>query len=176
MFKNLLSPAANAELERRRAELTRLYPLSDLLLANELQRLAEAARLERPNMTPDRGVYDSSMLWTIIPEVSRRLGASASHNDTALMSESPKEFRRTVGIYLRWVSHYELGAIAWNLLASEPCNGNPLVFAVDRLCAGDLDDPEDWITRSVKEVAHFRGTPYEGVWTPAVMKNGPHAH
>ncbi len=169
MFNILLSPQSRAELAHRRSELARLYTLTNLELAGELMRLVEAARLERPAMIPERGVYDSTLLWAVIPEIARRLGADVVHDDAALKAEPPAEFRRTVGCYLRWSSHYELNSPAWNLLLNEACNGNPLVYAVDRLCAGDLTDKDDWITRGIKEVAGCRGTPYTGVWTPAVM-------
>jgi hypothetical protein len=166
-----LSAEARAALDHRQSELARLYELTNLELAAELMNLVAAARLERPDMTVDREVYDSSLLWHVIPEVARRLGATCAPSEKVepkLQLESPQEFRRTIGIYLRFVARYETGT-AWNILTNEACNGNPLVFAVDRLCPGDLEDKEDWITRGIKEVAHHRGVAYEGVWMPEML-------
>lgn len=167
-FKNLLSPAARAALEHRRSELARLYALPNQELAAELALLMDAARRERPDMTPKRQVYDSNFLWNVLPELIRRLGGPRPWADTGFRQLDDRAFRRLVGLYLRNMVAYD-GGTAWALLTNEACNGNPVAFGVDRLCPGDLADTEDVLTRSIKEIARVRGTTYDGVWTPAVM-------
>lgn len=167
-FKTLLSSKARAELARRRSELNRLYALATPGLAAELQLLLTAARAERPEMTPQRQVYDSNFLWSILPELIHRIGGPAPSDSTGHEGLTAREFRALAGLYLRNVCRYE-GGFAWAMLTNEPCNGNPTVFALDRLCPGSVDDANDAIARGIKEIASVRGTPYSGVWTPAVM-------
>lgn len=175
-FRFNLSPEALAARDQQRRDLMRLYALATPDLALELAALLAAARGERLDMTPKHLVYDSNFLWAVVPEVIRRLGLlepTAGFRVTALnmglQKLKPVEFRRMVGLYLRNVSWNHWG-VAWRLLSNEPCNGNPVVYALDRLCPGSLADDTDWIARGIKEVANARGTPYTGVWTPAVLQ------
>jgi len=56
----------------------------------------------------------------------------------------------------------------WSLLLREPANGNPVIYAADRLSPGSLSKP-DSIVKRLAEIAGHRKVQFDGVWTPAMM-------
>jgi len=54
------------------------------------------------------------------------------------------------------------------LLLHEPVNGNPVVYAIDRLSPGDMQN-KDNLTKRMLEIAQIRNVEYIGVWTPDMM-------
>lgn len=174
-----ISPEGRAELDHRRQSLAKMFEMTDLDLAQALVDLTTEAREERPELKPTTEVYDSNFLWHVVPEVVRRLcsldkreigGRQMRHPVGMMRKLAPLEFRRLTGLYLRNLQGQHRMR-AWNLLTNEPCNGNPIVFALDRLAPGSLHDKEDWIVQSVAEIARHREKQFTGVWTPALLNN-----
>lgn len=171
-FRKFLSPETLERMDAERAELARLYRLHDAWLAKALLQLARAAQAASPEMTPDRGTYDSTLIWGIVPEIARRLGViklTTNEIDWEIRELSDYELRVTTGHALRNIG-WKMDA-GWNMLTREACNGNPVVFAVDRLCPGRMGDANDPLAITLASIASARGTAYEGVWTPAIMKS-----
>ncbi|MNR71858.1 hypothetical protein D3C71_25370 [compost metagenome] len=170
MFRFALSVEARARLAAEAAEVQRLYGLQNPWLAAALLKLARQARQEAPEHRPFAGTYDSRLVWGIVPELARRLGPvqlQANEVDQEIRALSDRELRVRTGHTLRNIAHGTTPA--WALLTRVAANGNPVVMAVDRLCPGTLGDREDPLVRDVEEVARYRGTPFQGTWTPAVL-------
>lgn len=169
MFRFPLSPESRARLEADERELRRLYSLNDAWLAAALLKLARLAQAAMPERRPDECTYDARLIWGIVPEIARRLGTIRMTTD-----EIDWEIRELSDYELRIRTGYTLVNIGyrlvpgWDLLSREPANGCPVVFAIDRLCPGRLDDREDPIVRRLAEMARVRGTVFNGVWTEAI--------
>ena len=173
-FQLQLSAELQANIERERREALRLYGLTDRWLAHELMRLCRRARQERSDVRPRSQTYDTVLLWGLIPELARRLGYTRTTQE--MTQEIDWEGRDVSNYVLRLRTGHTLvnvspyaGGQAWRLLTREAVNGNPLVYAVDRLHPGRLDDDHDPLARNIREVARYRGTEYAGVWTPSVL-------
>ncbi|MDO8416546.1 MAG: hypothetical protein Q7S87_10095 [Agitococcus sp.] len=171
MFKIKLSPESRARLDAETAELSRLYTLTNEWLAHALLKLARMAQKATPEHTPDAYVYNSRLIYGVLPEISRRLGTVNLHLaeiDWEMQEKSDYELRLQAGYCLQNIGDSRLPG--WNLLTSEPANGNPVVFAIDRLCAGVLGDKEDVLVTRMTEIAHHRNVHYTGVWAPSILK------
>ena len=175
MFKFLLSPQAQAELDFKRAEFARLNALSNEALANELLTLAERALLLNPEVLQLTGTYDNSLISDLIPELGRRLGATLvsklpGHPDK-VRRLSMRALRSQLGSAVAHASRNRTG-VEWSLLTGEGCNGNPVLFAMDRLCPADLNDPDDMAALSISSIQQVRGVPVTGMWVPSDNKWG----
>lgn len=165
-FATLLSPAARKKLDAVRAERTRAYGLSNTQLGALLLRLS-AEFIEERNLK--RSVtYDSSFAFSILPELARRLGVAIdpSQDNAELIGMTAREFRFRAGNTL--VNTGRGNSFVSDLLLCEPCHGNIVVFALDRICPGIASDRDDPICRSLAEVSRNRGVPFDGIWTPAI--------
>lgn len=173
MFKLSLSKEARDFLDAQQNEADRLYRLNNRWLAEAILRLARAARKETPHLTPDAYVYDNTFVWHVLPELARRLGASgfekSEREDYDINHISDIDLRaRTAGCIANISSAAHHRMPAWSLLLREPANGNPAVYAVDRLAPGDLKHPDSLVKR-LSEIASIRKVAYDGVWTPLMM-------
>lgn len=85
------------------------------------------------------------------------------------MSSTDAELReRAIGC-LSHINPFRSNAnTRWTMLLREPANGNPIVYAVDRLCPGNLSQP-DTLVKQLRKIAGYRGAEYDGRWTPAMM-------
>ncbi len=172
-FKLRLSPEARLQLEAERTERLRLFGLADRWLAAELMKLARQARSERPDVSRSHPSYDATLLYYLPTELARRLGETrldVNDIDWELRELSGYALRQRTGYTLANVAAWA-GGPAYARLAAEPCNGNPLVYAVDRLCPGRIGDTEDPLTRRLAEVAAVRGVPYDGSWTQVFVQD-----
>lgn len=168
MFTTLLSPASRQKLERLSAERRALYDLDNVGLANALVRMAREAAEQHPEFKPSAPTYEASLLFELIPTLAHRLGAPEAAGK--LLTVDNKELRYRLGNTLSCLSP-TYHSFVMSMLSGEPCNGNPLVYAIDRLQPGDVNDKNDRIAFLTAEVAHSRGTPYNGVWTPEILKS-----
>ena len=165
MFKIFLSPESRKELEHDRCEARRLHGLTDHWLAAALLKMAREARRSAA-VAPDSGSYSSLLLFALVPELARRLGSvglQPCEVDPSLQGMPNHKLRLLAGTVLANVD--DLRDAAGRLLTREACNGNPVVYAIDRLCPGALGDPEDRLTRSIAEIAGLRDVAYAGTWT-----------
>lgn len=145
-----------------------MYDLSDLDLGVELLKLSRSARQSSPELSPTRWVYDDAFVWHVIPELAFRLGVTdferSERGDLHLREFDALRFRAATYNYLCFSSNRE-GA-EWDILLREPANGNPVCFALDRICPGDIASP-DQMTKRLIEIARYRGVEFSGVWTPS---------
>ena len=170
MFKLNLPPELQARIEARRAEMERLYGLTDEWLAHALLKLARKAQSLTPRHTPENPTYNSDLIWGLVPELARRLGTvrlTTREIDWEIRDLTDYELRGCVGHTLANIGCSTLPG--WDMLTRVPANGNPVVFAVDRLCPGNLADCDDKLTQRLHRLAKSRGTVYGGVWTPEMM-------
>lgn len=174
MFKILLSPETRKRIDTETQEISRLFGLTDRWLGEALISLARSARAEVPQLRPDNFIYDDTFVWHVVPEIAHRLGVTQfqafEREDYEIRRYSNQELRERAGYCLGNISSSCYYAKpGWSLLLHESANGNPVVFAVDRLAGGDIKDP-DVITRRLVEIAGYRGVEYAGRWTPSMMK------
>lgn len=168
-FEKLLSPQARAMLARRKEDTRNCFSMTDVDLAQRLLVLAKEAREERPDLDMELRSYDTVLLSVVLPELATRLGLTvASAREERYRSMDARAFRHVVGIILRNSSRYA-GDYAWKFIVNEAINGNPIVIALDRICPGDLMDRDDMLTHEIANIAHMRGKPFNGVWTPAML-------
>lgn len=168
-----LTPASRSRLEAVRAEATRLYEQDNLGLAQSLLRLSKEGIELHPEFNPKQPTYEVHLLYWLLPELARRLGADVASvgetgNGIRLSQLTATELRRHVGVIM-YNQSVVPNSFVFSLLNREWANGNPLVFAIDRICAGDLQDRDDLITNRIAEIASYRKRPYSGVWTPEVL-------
>ncbi len=167
-----LDEAVVARLRRRETELLRLYGITDTWLADALMKLCRLARAEDTSIDQSAYSYDTRLVWYLVPEIAKRLGYRrllTQEIDWELRSLSNYELRLRTGFTLANASRSRPGE-SWSLLTHEVCNGNPVVFGIDRLCAGVLEDREDLITRRTREICGYRNSRYNGVWAPTAMR------
>lgn len=167
MFKIPLSPETRARMAAEESEVRRLYGLTDTWLAAALLKLARAARTSVP-FGPDAMVYESSLLYGLIPELCRRIGTvtlSMVEIDWTHRLMSNYELRRCCGLTLANVSGRYPGE-SWALLSREVVHGNPVMLAMDRLCPGVVGDVNDRAMASLESIARVRGIVFDGKWTP----------
>lgn len=175
MFRLLMSDDLKRFVDDLHAESIRMYKLTDSELANELLQLARVARDDSPELKHDRGVYDTEFVWHALPELARRLGGIS--DDNLSIHERNAEARRMSDLELRELVGYCISFISvsshwrkpgWSILLKDPANGNPVIYALDRLSPGDINHPDKIVTR-MAEIAKYRKVEYNGVWTPNVL-------
>lgn len=185
-IRKLLTPQQIDYIDRMRAEMHRLYALSDKELGEEILRLCQSARSQYPQETtrgePHRDTYTTALFWDVGPEVARRLGATIAEDVRAdVRKTTDRELRYWVGSCIAgtpWSpitgkKEEYLPLCPWDILAHEVVNGNPLAFAVDRLAPVTELDRDDRLCRAMNEVSHARGfEPPLLMWTP-VMDSDP---
>lgn len=168
-----LSPAARERRDWEDREIRRLYNLANAWLARELLNLARSAQRAAPNLSPEQPVYDSVLVYGIVPELARRLGTvrlETREIDWEVRPLSDYGLRQRAGHCLKNIGRsFRPG---WDILTRDVCHGNPVVYAVDRLCPGNPADKEDPIAKALAEVSGHRARagmknhqPYSGVWT-----------
>ena len=170
-----LSPETRERMNREEKEAHRLYGLANAWLARELLNLARAAQRSAPHLSPEQPVYDSTLVYGIVPELARRLGTvrlETREINWEIRPLSDYALRQRAGYCLRNTERsFQPG---WNILTREIYHGNPVVYAVDRLCPGKPGDRDDPIAQGLAEVSRNRAQAnvtghqlYAGVWTPA---------
>jgi len=176
MFKFLLSPETRARLEAERTETFRLFGLTDDWLANALLKLAREAQATSTSLRPDTPTYNARLIYGIVPEVARRLGAVNLNQ-----REIDYEIRALSDYGLRVRAGHCIGNIAdsnepgWALLTRDVGFGNPVAFALDRILPGRPGDRDDPINRRVQELAETKRLAYTGSWFPDVyLADSPH--
>jgi len=173
MFRELLSEEARQSLDAMERECARLHRLTDQWLAAALLKLARQAQADMPDLGQHGHTYDSRLIWSLIPEVSRRLGTVRllpAEFDLEIRPLSDYELRIRVGNTLYNVGRAQ--SAAWKLLTRDCANGNPTAMAVDRLCPGVLGDRDDPLVKRLTEVAFHRKVPFHGVWAPSFGRHG----
>jgi hypothetical protein len=184
-FRRLLSPESIRRIELMDAELARIHALDDRWLGEEILRLARRARQENPGLLADPrgGSYSPNLVWQVIPEVARRLGAKPGLNeatDREIVSSDDRKLRERVGHYLAnsdlrygMESRVDKGETltAISKLEHLPCNGNPVAMAIDRICppAPQGQDQDDPLARSIWSVGRYLDGVQVGAWSPAVV-------
>jgi hypothetical protein len=170
MLKKFLSEEARRSLETVEAEVSRLHELTDQWLAAALLKHARKAQIDLPMLSNYEKTYDSRLIWSLIPELCRRLGTVRIHP-----AEYDHEIRILTNYKLRIRIGHTLANVGrarsepWRLLTREAANGNPVVSAIDRLCPGTMGDRDDPLVLRLTEVAHSRGTIFKGVWTKDIL-------
>ncbi|QMI49742.1 hypothetical protein [Burkholderia sp. MBR-1] len=175
MLKFNLSPESRAMLDRIETTTIRYFSLTDRWLAQELLRLSRALRCQRPDIQPTDCTYDASMLWHLVPELARRLGATSFRSNErtngAIVLLTDAALRERIGHSLKQLCpyHFTPSSDEAHLLFRQPYNGNPIAMALDRLCppADLIHDP---IARSIREIAAVRKIQTNGCWTPAMNR------
>jgi len=170
MFRKLLSKEAITRIEAQQAEVNRLFNLQNRWLAQELLKLAREIqpKLSSEGWCPADNVYDAVFAWQVIPELAKRLGATTfnlqERTDYRVIRSSSVDLRARAGHCLL---NCGTQALRESLLTREVANGNPVVFAIDRLSAPGDEDP---IARRLHEIANNRGVEcHDGKWTPLFM-------
>ena len=172
MFKlnlaNHLPHELKEKIARERAEVIRLYGLTNEWLAHALLKIARQAQVSSPEYGLEHSpTYNSRLIWGIIPELARRLGTvklKVEEIDWEIRELSDYELRIRIGNTLQ-----NIGVVTskgWDLLGRETVHGNPVAIGIDRLCPGDLNDHYDTIVRRALELSRYRKKSYRGVWTP----------
>jgi hypothetical protein len=168
----LFSEETRERTEKEQREAFRLYQLSAPWLSRELLKLTRQAQRISPQYGKDTApTYHSVFIYGIVPEVARRLSPlqlTSDEIDWALRGLSHYELRIRAGYCLQHIPESRLPG--WNMLVREACSGNPVVYAMDRLCPGTLGDSEDLVTQHMAEVSRFRGNTYDGIWSPRVCR------
>ena len=165
-------PAQNrgrARIEQEETEELRLFGLTDAWLAAAILSIARKAQASTPEHTPGQCTYNARLIWGIVPEIARRMGVvrmTTDEIDWEVRELSDYELRIRLGHTLANIGHCSLPG--WDMLSREVANGNPLVFAIDRLCRGKMGDAEDPLVRRLTEIARVRKRPFNGVWTPSM--------
>lgn len=170
-----LDPEVEAASAARRGEIARLYALPDRALGEALLSMARAARAEHAEVLgrhggPDSVVYDNNLLWHVVPEVARRLGAAVEPPEASkaeIRGLSDAGLRRAAHAYWANTSRPfgRSGGDPLDLLLAEPANGNPIAFALDRI-APPSADRGDGFGRRLAEINGHRGLGPVPRWTP----------
>ncbi len=170
-YENLLSEQSVRNLHATRVEVARLYNLPDRWLAAEILKLARAAQKEllAEGFLPGDCVYDASFAWQVLPEIAKRLGATKfnqdERSDRSICVLSDSAFRFHAGYF---IINSGTKAIRNSILSHEPANGNPVVFALDRIAFPQEGDP---IAIRLEEIARIRSVPFTGMWAPDFLGN-----
>ncbi len=184
-FRRLLSPESIRRIELMDAELARIHALDDRWLGEEVLRLARRARQENPGLLADPrgGTYPPNLVWQVIPEVARRLGAKPGLNeatDRDIVESDDRRLRQRVGLYLAnsdlrygMDGRYDRGEAltAIEKLEHLPCNGNPVAMAIDRICppAPKGEDRDDPLARDMWSVGRYLDGVQVAAWSPGVV-------
>lgn len=183
-----MSPQLHACVQATAREMARLHALPDRWLGQELLKLARTLRRQYPRQLsdPHGTTYDTNLVWQLVPEVAKRMGAGRllpnEASSRSVVTTSDADLRVHVGVYLRncaldrWPLPDRDRAVpsAGEILCHSVANGNPIAMALDRLHAAPEPglDRDDYIARHVREISAARGfepTPY---WTPELQDYG----
>lgn len=180
-FTKLLSPETRARGAAEREELMRMWRLPDRFLAADLLRKAREARTLYPVLQdhgPDRSTYETTFVWDVIPEIAARLGETSFQfleRKSEVRACTDIELRQWLGLSLKhmgmlreaWLDKDRM-VNPWLMLTHSIPNGNPVLFAMDRICPPTMDS-DDWGARHVREIARNRG--FEGIsaWSPMMQ-------
>lgn len=182
MFKINLSSEQRQRLQADRNEIHRLYLLSDTALAIELLTMARTVRSAHPeDLSRDRYCYDTHLVWDLVPEIARRLGIEKTEflpgewqDNEFPQLENPK-LRNVVALYIANINSYRFhekdstSVDPWKILTQAPIDGNPLAFAMERICPVDTVDESvqaDELAKRISEVQKYRGNDGVRVWQP----------
>lgn len=180
-IRDLLEPRERLLIDRTGAEITRLYGLPDIELATYLLTLARGLRAEFPDQLsdPNGATYEANLVWHLIPEVAKRLGATgilpheATYSHIATLKND--ELRNCVGTYLKHVAIHHFAPDSArdtpsfaDIACHDIANGNPVAIAVDRIhpAPAAWADRHDWIARYVREISAARGHEQTPYWSP----------
>lgn len=183
-FRKKLSQKQIRLLHATTVEIHRLFALQDRWLGQALLHLARDVRAEFSGRLsdPSEQTYDATFVWSLVPEIARRLGAEGVSPDeirrTEIRYATDRELRELTGIFLNNLSIGQWSLenrdirdrpSSADLLTREFVNGNPVAFAIDRICppAPVGADKDDWLARHVREVAAHRGGDDTGEWSPS---------
>jgi hypothetical protein len=169
MFKWNLSAETLAAIELEKNEAFRLYGLTNSWLASALIKLAREAQKISPEFRPEDNTYNARLIYGIVPELARRLGPiklEMREIDWEIRELNNYELRERAGYCLLNIRNTDLPG--WVMLSREVANGNPVVYAMDRLCPGRLGDKDDPVTKRITELSAYRKKTYTGVWTPDI--------
>lgn len=173
-FSHLLSPATRARIAKENAEAARLFSLKDAWLAAGILELARKAQRSTPEYSPGQGTYNARLIWGLVPEIARRLGVirmATEEIDWEIRELSDYDLRIRAGYTLANISHCSLPG--WDMLSREVTHGNPVVFAIDRICPERVGDSADPIVCRFTEIARVRNCPFFGVWKPNICGEAP---
>jgi hypothetical protein len=178
-----LSPELKAAVAAERDEVMRLWSLPDRFLAEDLLRKVRWVREAYPShfhrQPGAMGNYTTSFVWELVPEIAYRLGARSF----GPQERTRADVRAADGVRLRhWLghslngmpeirdawNHLEGAANPWHVLTRECQNGNPVVFALDRI-APPFDDSDDLPARLLREVSWHRGFEPVSAWSPELQ-------
>jgi hypothetical protein len=181
-FSKFLSPEAIARGNAEREELIRMWRLSDRFLAADLMRKVREARFMYPkvfDLDPNGwSTYEKSFVWDVVPEIAARLGETAfqpNERKAEVRACSDVELREWVGLSLN-----HMGMISeawldkdpilnpWLMLTHSVPNGNPVLFAMDRISPPTLES-QDWGAKHVREIARNRGFGDVSAWSPMLQ-------
>lgn len=174
------SPDQVRRVEAQSAEMRRIHALPDRWLAAELLRLARRIRSATTYAArAEHDTYNSSMLWDVIPELARRLGAEIQPNeslDARLRRLNGDELRMFVGIcnanvargYMKEANDdSDLNEL--DILFHETANGNPIIMALDRI-APPTPDSTDPAATHLRHVSSIRGHAETPTWHPRISQ------
>jgi hypothetical protein len=181
-FTKFLSPEAIARGKAEREELIRMWRLNDRFLAADLMRKVRDARSRyRAVLDIDpRGysTYETTFAWDVVPEIAARLGETAfqpNERKAEVRACTDVELREWLGLSLK---HMGMIREAWNdkdalpnpwlILTYSIPNGNPVLFAMDRICPPTLES-QDWGAKHVREIARHRGFGDVSEWSPMLQ-------
>ena len=122
--------------------------------------------------------YEKTFVWDVVPEVAARLGETKFQPN-----ERRAEIRGCSDVELRdWVGHClkNMGTLReawldeetqvnpWLVLTHSIPNGNPVLFAMDRVSPPN-NDSQDWGAVHVREIARVRGFGAVSAWSPMLQ-------
>ena len=180
-FRLEVSPEFTAQIEAEAREIERLWNLSDRWLAENLLKLAHRAVALYPEhlrRIPARwDTYATTLVWDVVPEIAKRLGATAfrpqeRHERVGALSDL--ELRNLLGMCIANSPTIEKAWLdvtsapdPWLLLTHEVCNGNPVVFSMDRILPPSVENG-DYAARMMRETSRARGFDVASAWRPSM--------
>jgi hypothetical protein len=187
-FRSMLSPETVRHMEVVDAEVERIYRLTDRFLGRHLLKLARQAQQENPQYlgTPDHLTYAPTFIWEVVAEIAKRLGEAPNRNearDRRVQTATPRQLRELAGTFLKnsdlayglehrgWDKENPEKVFAIKLFMREPVHGNPVAFALDRICepAPAHDDRRDYIARSIREAGRYVDGVQVDRWSPEAV-------
>lgn len=184
-FRKLMSPEAVARMDAETREIERLWVLDDRWLAREILQLARKAREFFPDQLGDyarveKTTYSTVFVWDLIPEISARLGETQfmlGERSAEFRAASADELRGWASSIMNWLGRFDQSEVplvrgfhVWDLLSHSFVNGNPVIFALDRV-APPTNESKDWCARHMREISQTRGFAPTSAWSPEL--NGP---
>lgn len=172
-------PEVEERILSERGEIRRLFALPDRELGEALLNLARDARADQRDLMARHGehegnVYDTTTFWHLVPEIAKRLGAEVTPpeatNPDINSCDGPSLRQCAYHMYANTLSRTSEGkrTFALNVLLNDAANGNPIAFALDRICP-PTDDPEDRFATYSREINGNRGLGPVPYWSPALQ-------